>query len=98
MQTHVAHDPWAVVRVACTHLARGIGGPEGVALGVTCLALVEANVGKSRAARGSAEACSCEASFVSPYPDPPCGCEVDALLALEASEDPDQRPYLYELE
>lgn len=92
----MAHDPWPVVRVACTHLAGGIGGAQGVALGAACLALVEANQRKAGPRDGLAAAsCSCVRL---PAP-PPCACsDLDALLLIEASEDANQHPYLYHLE
>lgn len=85
-------DPLVALRAACVSLARGIGGPEGVALGAACLGLVEAH--ERKRARGGMGDCSggCD---ISPYPSPALACG-DRGLLLELGEDPDCSPYYWE--
>lgn len=84
-------DAFDALRSACLGLARGIGGPEGVALGVACLGLVEAHERRARGGMGERTG-GCD---ISPYPSPALACG-DRGLLLELAEDPDCSPYYWD--
>jgi len=87
------HDTWEALDLACQVAGRSLGGPEGVALALACMAMAKRE--RDRIA-GTRDGCAAVGSPCVSHPVPPsCG---DVLLVIEAAEDPNCRPYWFELE